>query len=253
MLESASAQELTIALVIHTRDYQAGDVLVALAKNGCTATERPHDRETAHLIEALSPEVVVLAVDPSRSEDVELINTMAHAGFSAVIVITPQDDPVAYSSALVAGADLCLRDSDGLEVVTAQLSAVLRRIRPASEPVVSENESFIVVRDLSLDFARCQAVRAGVTLPLTPTEFKILAHLARNAGHVMSPVTILRAVQEYTYTEREAQEIVKVYIRRIRRKVEHDPSNPTYVVNVRGFGYMLEHKARDPGSSNAAA
>jgi DNA-binding response OmpR family regulator len=50
-------------------------------------------------------------------------------------------------------------------------------------------------------------------------------------------------IRDSTYSEREAQEIVKVYIRRIRRKVEHDPAEPSYIVNVRGFGYMLERRS----------
>lgn len=252
MAETTTARASAIALVVHTRAYAAGDVLVALARNGCTTTERPHDHETQRLVTALSPDVVVLAVNPSRRLDIELIASMARTGDpSALIVITPEDDPTAYSAALAAGADLCLRDSDGPEVITAQLTAVLRRLRHA-EPVNGEG-TVINVRDIMLDFDRCQAVRDGEILPLTPTEFKILAHLARNAGRVISPVEILRAVQEYTYTEREAQEIVKVYIRRIRRKVEHDPSDPTYVVNVRGFGYMLEHQHRPAFQRHQAA
>jgi len=252
MVDIHSARASAIALVVHTRTYAAGDVLVALARNGCTTTERPHDHETQRLVTALTPDVVVLAVDPARRSDIDLIASISRtADASALIVITPEDDPTAYSTALAAGADLCLRDSDGPEVIAAQLTAVLRRLRHA-EPVTSEG-AVVIVRDLALDFDRCQAVRDGETLPLTPTEFKILAHLARNAGRVISPVDILRAVQEYTYTEREAQEIVKVYIRRIRRKVEHDPAEPTYVVNVRGFGYMLEHQRRSPGQRHQAA
>ncbi|MDZ7728325.1 MAG: winged helix-turn-helix domain-containing protein [Dehalococcoidia bacterium] len=111
----------------------------------------------------------------------------------------------------------------------------------------------ITVRDLTLDFDRCQAVRGEDRIPLTPTEFKILAFLARNAGKVVSPVEILRAVQEYTYSEREAQEIVKVYIRRIRRKVEADPAAPSYIVNVRGFGYMLERRTEPREASEPLA
>jgi len=105
-----------------------------------------------------------------------------------------------------------------------------------------DGPSSITVRDLTLDFDRCQAIREGETIPLTPTEFKILAFLAKNAGKVVSPVEILRAVQDYTYSDREAQEIVKVYIRRIRRKVELEPAEPSYIINVRGFGYMLERR-----------
>lgn len=241
MVDIHSARASAIALVVHTRAYAAGDVLVALARNGCTTTERPHDHETQRLVTALAPDVVVLAVDPARRSDVDLIAALSRtADASAVIVITPEDNPVSYSAALAAGADLCLRDSDGPEVIAAQLTAVLRRFRPV-EPAAGDS-AVITVRDLALDFDRCQAARNDEVLPLTPTEFKILAHLAKNAGRVISPVDILRAVQEYTYTEREAQEIVKVYIRRIRRKIEHNPADPTYVVNVRGFGYMLEQR-----------
>jgi two-component system KDP operon response regulator KdpE len=110
-----------------------------------------------------------------------------------------------------------------------------------------------MVRDLVLDFDRCQAVREEQVIPLTPTEFKILSYLARNAGKVVSPVEILRAVQDYTYSDREAQEIVKVYIRRIRRKIEVEPSEPSYIVNVRGFGYMLERRAARRGADERAA
>ncbi len=138
----------------------------------------------------------------------------------------------------------------------ALLGAMLRRRTAAqAEPEEDDGPSTITVRDLVLDFDRCQAVRNGETIPLTPTEFKILAYLAKNAGKVVSPVEILRAVQDYTYSEREAQEIVKVYIRRIRRKVEHDPAEPSYIVNVRGFGYMLERRSnrRDAARSVEAA
>ncbi len=252
MVDIGTTRASAIALVIHTRRYAAGDVLVALAKNGCTTTERPHDHDTADLVEALTPDVVVLAIDPTHADDISLVDEMAQTDSSVLIVITPDDNHSAHSAALGAGADLCLKDTDGPDVIAAQLTAVLRRLSPAGREG-AENGSVVVVRDLSLDFDRCQAIRDGEPLPLTPTEFKILAHLARNAGRVISPVEILRAVQEYTYTEREAQEIVKVYIRRIRRKIEHDPSDPSYVVNIRGFGYMLEHQERPPGHRTEAA
>jgi len=148
---------------------------------------------------------------------------------------------------------VCLRDTDGVELLSAQLSALARRKAPAVQDSRDDGPSTITVRDLVLDFDRCQAVRDEDAIPLTPTEFKILAYLARNAGKVVSPVEILRAVQDYTYSDREAQEIVKVYIRRIRRKVELDPAEPSYIINVRGFGYMLERRGNRRGERVAEA
>lgn len=244
-----------VAFVTHTREYRSSDVLPALARQGFTTTERPHDRETERLVAQFEPDLVVLALEPRHEQDLAVIRAVARVSSAPVLVLAPGPHTNGLSSALEAGADLCLRDSDGVELFTAQLTALSRRRsqggRPA-EAAPDETASSIVVRDLTLDFNRCQARREDENIPLTPTEFKILAFLAKNAGKVVSPVEILRAVQDYTYSEREAQEIVKVYIRRIRRKVELDPAEPNYIINVRGFGYMLERRGRRAAARDEA-
>ncbi|HMO54637.1 MAG TPA: response regulator transcription factor, partial [Tepidiformaceae bacterium] len=221
----------------------------ALAGHGFTTTERPHDRETERLISQFDPGLVVLAIDPRHEDDVHLIRQVSRACKAALLVLAPGPHTQGLGLALEAGADICLRDTDGVELLSAQLGALSRRRAPAPVEAQDDGPSTITVRDLVLDFDRCQAVRDDETIPLTPTEFKILAYLAKNAGKVVSPVEILRAVQDYTYSEREAQEIVKVYIRRIRRKVEADPAEPSYIINVRGFGYMLERRGTRRGES----
>jgi len=240
-----------VAFVTHTREYRSSDVLPALARNGFTTTERPHDRETERLLAQFDPDLVVLAIDPRQDNDLALVRNVSQSCKSSIVVIAPGPHTYGLPAALDAGADVCLRDTDGVEMVTAQLAAMARRRAPA--PAIDEGPSTITVRDLMLDFDRCQAMRQDESIPLTPTEFKILAYLARNSGKVVSPVEILRAVQDYTYSDREAQEIVKVYIRRIRRKIEVDPSEPSYIINVRGFGYMLERRGGRRGERVAQA
>ncbi|MGI8927725.1 MAG: response regulator transcription factor [Tepidiformaceae bacterium] len=241
----------SVAFVTHTREYRSSDLLPALARQGFTTTERPHDRETERLLAQFEPDLIVLAIDPRQESDVALVRTVARNSRASVMVIAPGPQAHGLTAALEAGADICLRDTDGMEMLTAQLGALARRKAPAPQPEEG-GPSTITVRDLVLDFDRCQAVRDEEAIPLTPTEFKILAYLARNAGKVVSPVETLRAVQDYTYSEREAQEIVKVYIRRIRRKIEADPSEPSYIINVRGFGYMLERRGLLRASEQAA-
>ncbi|OAI42734.1 hypothetical protein AYO38_11250 [bacterium SCGC AG-212-C10] len=242
----------SVAFVTHTREYRSSDVLPTLARHGFTTTERPHDRETERLLAQFAPDLVVLAVDPRQEMDISLIRTVARVCDASVVVLAPGPHTQGLTAALEAGADVCLRDSDGVEMLSAQLNALTRRKAPPVKPEV-DGPSTLIVRDLMLDFDRCQAARDNEVIPLTPTEFKILAYLARNAGKVVSPVEILRAVQDYTYSDREAQEIVKVYIRRIRRKIEANPSEPSYIVNVRGFGYMLERRGDLRKSGEAAA
>jgi two-component system KDP operon response regulator KdpE len=244
----------SVAFVTHTRDYRSTDLLPALAKAGYTTTERPHDRETERLLRQFEPELVVLAVDPRQQSDIDLVGSIARASEAALLVLGPGPHSVGFATALNAGADVCVRDTDGAEIIAAQVISLARRRTSRRErPQADANDKLITVRDLTLDFDRCQAIRDTERIPLTPTEFKILAFLAKNAGKVVSPVEILRAVQEYTYSEREAQEIVKVYIRRIRRKVELDPAMPDYIVNVRGFGYMLERRGQSRGAETRAA
>jgi DNA-binding response OmpR family regulator len=240
-----------VAFVTHTREYASSELLPALARRGFTTTERPHDRDTERLLAQFVPDLVVLAIDPANEADVALVRSVAMACSSPLLVLAPGPESAGVGAVLEAGADVCLKESDGLEILWAQLGALARRKSPVEE--AEPNESTIVVRDLVLDFDRCRAIREDETIQLTPTEFKILAFLARNAGKVVSPVEILRAVQDYTYSEREAQEIVKVYIRRIRRKVEADPAVPSYILNVRGFGYMLERRGGLPEAREVAA
>ncbi len=77
-------------------------------------------------------------------------------------------------------------------------------------------------------------------LDLTATEFRLLAYLMENSDRVVSPRELVRVVQAYDCTsENEAREIIKWYIYRLRRKVEADPMNPKYILNVRGVGYTL--------------
>jgi DNA-binding response OmpR family regulator len=182
-----------VAFVTHTREYRSSEVLPALARHGYTTTERPHDRETERLIAQFDPDLVVLAVDPRHDDDVALVRQVARASKAAILVLAPGPHTTGLNYALEAGADVCLRDTDGPEMLTAQLSALARRTVAPAQEAQDEGPSTITVRDLMLDFDRCQAVREDETIPLTPTEFKILAFLAKNAGKVVSPVEILRA------------------------------------------------------------
>ncbi len=230
----------SVAFVTHTRDYRSADLLPALARNSYTTTERPHDRETERLLSRFQPDLAVLAIDPRREQDVALVRSVSRSCNAMIMVVAPGPHAHGLAAAFEAGADVCVRDTDGVDVLSAQVAALARR--SAVTPEVDDSPSTITVRDLTLDFDRCQVERDDVKIPLTPTEFKILAFMAKSSGKVASPVEILRAVQDYTYSDREAQEIVKVYIRRIRRKIEPTPSDPTYIINVRGFGYMLERR-----------
>lgn len=116
------------------------------------------------------------------------------------------------------------------------------RLREASQAVIR-------IGSLTIDRDQRQALLQGDRVPLTPTELLILTFLAEKVGKVVAPNEILNAVRpDYSHSAREAQESVKVYIRRIRRKIESNGAAPEKILNVRGFGYMLDRRGfRIPG------
>jgi len=74
---------------------------------------------------------------------------------------------------------------------------------------------------------------------LTPTEFRLLECLVSRAGEVCTPQDLVRCAQGYDTDAWGARSIVRVHIRRLRRKLEPDPENPRYILNVRGVGYLF--------------
>jgi DNA-binding response OmpR family regulator len=93
----------------------------------------------------------------------------------------------------------------------------------------------------AVELKRHAASMDGQSLELTSREFTLLAHLMQNADRAISPQELVRVVRQYeTEDPYEAREIIKWYVHRLRRKVEPDPSDPRYILTVRGVGYRFE-------------
>ena len=91
--------------------------------------------------------------------------------------------------------------------------------------------------DLEVDFAAHEARLQGERLELTPTEYKLLYHLVRNAGHVLQHGTLLAKVWGREYVDEV--DYLRVYVRRLRDKLGDDPDNPRYIRTERGLGYRF--------------
>lgn len=121
------------------------------------------------------------------------------------------------------------------------VSSALEELRgaPAAQAEDTTSARRLVFGNLQLDTWRQQAMRDGQTLPLTPTEFRVLLCLAEHAGQVMSYASLVRCAQGYETSELEAGELIKPHIHHLRQKLESDPSNPRTILNVRGTGYVF--------------
>jgi DNA-binding response OmpR family regulator len=127
---------------------------------------------------------------------------------------------------------------DQLERTLSKLVAVERGVEDA--PLTpSLAESTFRVQEVELDRGRHAVSVNGEPVDLTPTEFKLLACMMERPDHIWSPQALVRHAQGYETDPWGARAIVRVHIRRLRQKLEPVPSDPRYIVNVRGVGYMF--------------
>jgi DNA-binding response OmpR family regulator len=146
---------------------------------------------------------------------------------------------------LDAGADDAVISRVDPPVLAARVRALLRRAS-----AVARSHGSIIIRDLVIDLEKYQVTLDDTQVPLTPTEFRLLSVLAQHAGRVVDPRALLSAAHQHDYSERDAQNLVKVHIANLRRKLNDSRSSNPYILCVRGFGYMLErryqHREGDP-------
>jgi len=130
-----------------------------------------------------------------------------------------------------------LRQRDLVMLMQRAISEL--QVPGAAVTAPSSSDRFIQSRGISLDLQRHIATARGQLLDLTLTEFKLLAYLMQRPDQVISPRDLVSAVQGYEADEYEARAIIRVHIRRLRQKLEPDPNNPQYILNVRGVGYVF--------------
>ena len=157
-------------------------------------------------------------------------------GFSTVpiIMLTARAAEADTVAGLDAGADDYLAKPFGPPELLARVRAALRRGRLAEASVA---EPVLRRGTLSIDYARCEVRRGDQLVALTPTEYRLLVYLAQRAGRVILPDELLSAVWGPEY--RDESQHVRLYVSRLRRKIEDDAEHPCYVLTRPGIGYLF--------------
>ncbi len=150
-----------------------------------------------------------------------------------IIMLTAKIEEVDRVLGLEMGADDYITKPFSVRELVARIKAVLRRF--SKKPL---NEERIAVGDLVISLETYSVIRKGVTLDLSPTEFKLLRFLVEKRGKIYNRVQLLNAVwKDDGYVEPRT---VDVHISRIRTLIEDDPANPRYIRTRRGLGYYFE-------------
>ena len=180
------------------------------------------------------PDLVVLDLGLPRLDGLDVTRAIRRDSNLPVIMLTARDDELDKLLGLELGADDYLTKPFSPRELVARVRAVLRRVDAAAEPGAVE---VIRTGDLTLDLPRMRTELAGRTIDLTPTEFALLAAMARQPGRIFTRSQLLDAVHGVAFESYERA--IDTHIKNLRRKLEPDPRRPVHVLTVYGVGYRL--------------
>jgi len=194
----------------------------------------PDGSRALQLLETESPDIVLLDLMLPDADGFELCREIRERSNVGIIVVSARGGQQDKVAALNFGADDYMTKPFGIEELLARISATLRRSRPA-EPVETLPLQ-VEVGDLVIDLEMRQVTRGGVVVHLTPTEFALLRELAINRGKLLTHAQLLRRVWGPGYATET--EYVRVYVRRLRAKLESNDGSPVIITQPRA-GYRL--------------
>jgi two-component system KDP operon response regulator KdpE len=190
--------------------------------------------EALDIVEHEHPDIVLLDVGLPGIDGFEVLRQIRAFSDVPVVMLTARDDAMDKVKGLELGADdYVTKPFNHLELM-ARVKAVLRRLEM---PAPASRAPSFRAGDLEVDFGRQEARLRGERLDLTPTEYKLLYHLVRNAGHVLQHSTLLAKVWGREYVDEV--DYIRVYIRRLRDKLEDSSESPRYIRTERGLGYRF--------------
>ena len=178
------------------------------------------------------PDLVVLDLGLPGLDGLDVTRELRRDGSTPIVMVTARDDELDKLLGLELGADDYLTKPFSPRELVARVKAVLRR---ADRTV--EAADVIRVGELQLDVPRMRTEVSGITVDLTPTEFTLLATLARQPGRIFTRSQLLDALHGIAFESYERA--IDSHIKNLRRKLEPDPRQPRFVLTVYGVGYRL--------------
>jgi two-component system, OmpR family, KDP operon response regulator KdpE len=190
--------------------------------------------EALDIVEREHPDIVLLDIGLPGTDGYTALVEIRTFSDVPVVMLTARDDAMDKVKGLELGADdYVTKPFNHLELM-ARVRAVLRR---HDMPAPTSRAPSFRALDLEVDFAKQEARLAGERIDLTPTEYKLLYHLVRNAGQVLQHGTLLAKVWGREYVDEV--DYLRVYVRRLRDKLGDDPDHPRYIRTERGLGYRF--------------
>lgn len=210
------------------------NLAVQIAKDGYTVIKASDGQQVLDMAFDLNPDIVVMDLILDKVDGIDVIKSIRKKIKVPIIILTEKKDEVDKVLSLELGADDYVTKPFNLRELLARIKANLRRALVYSE---NGKNQFIVARDLRIDLTRYEATKSGKELNLTTKEFELLKYLIINKNQIFTREQLLEKVWGYEYYG--DVRTVDVTVRRLREKIEDDPSNSKYICTKRRVGYFF--------------
>ena len=209
-------------------------IKLELSSQGFRVIVASDGEEALRLAEQQRPDIVILDIIMPDMSGLEVMRRLRERTSIPIILLTAKDHDEDKVRGLELGADDYLVKPFNPEELSARVRAVLRRgFRPSAG-----TENVVRVSNVEIDLNRRLVKKQGEVVSLTRTEWMLLQHLAANAGKVMLNTELLSKVWGPEY--RDDLQYLRVWVSRLRSKLEPDPGNPTIIKTLQGIGYLLD-------------
>jgi DNA-binding response OmpR family regulator len=226
----------THILIIEDDPAVANSLLAGLEREGFRVTWKATGAEGVAYAREQRPQLIILDVRLPDGSGFDFCRDIRRLGLrQPILMLTVRADELDKVLGLEMGADDYVTKPYSLRELLSRVRALLRR---AYGELASADAELLYAGDLVIDRGRGQVGRGKQLLNLTPTEFRLLVYLARHPGQALTRAQIIDGVWGYS-ADVESENAVNVHIRRLREKVELDPSRPQFILTVPGIGYRL--------------
>ncbi|MDM5201563.1 response regulator YycF [Fictibacillus enclensis] len=202
---------------------------VTCAYDGVSAIEK---------IESEKPDMILLDIMLPMKDGMEVCREVRKKYDTPIIMLTAKDSEIDKVLGLELGADDYVTKPFSTRELIARVKANLRRHQQETEREVDENNE-IIIGSLTIQPDAYLVTKRGESIELTHREFELLYYLAKHIGQVMTREHLLQTVWGYDYFG--DVRTVDVTVRRLREKVEDNPSHPLWIITRRGVGYYLRN------------
>ena len=231
-----STPDVTI-LVVEDEDSFVEALTVGLKREGFRVQVASDGAEALDVFDAIRPDLVLLDVMLPKISGIDVCREIRRKSSVPIIMVTAKGGEIDTVVGLEVGADDYVTKPYRLRELVARMRAVLRR--RANEAATYElSGEALQVGDVALDPQRHEVTIRGEVVSLPLKEFELLELLLANAGHVLPRETLIDRVWGSDYVG--DTKTLDVHVKRLRAKVEPDPSAPTRIVTIRGLGYKYD-------------